>query len=110
MPIYSSSVELAPSSPREDDMATRALDIGGVLTSSGGSIRRGAQESAPTQAEALGNALARQRAAFLRDGPPSLDQRRATLGKLRSAMLARKAALTAALEADFGHRSRHETA
>jgi coniferyl-aldehyde dehydrogenase len=53
--------------------------------------------------------LARQRAAFLRDGPPSLARRRANLKKLRAAVLARRAALEAALDADFGHRSRHET-
>src|SRR5262245_49479215 len=54
--------------------------------------------------------LARQRAAFLRDGPPSLSERRGRLSKLRAALLARKAELEAALDADFGHRSRHETA
>jgi coniferyl-aldehyde dehydrogenase len=54
--------------------------------------------------------LARQRAAFLRDGPPSLAERRANLKKLRAAVLARQGDLEAALDADFGHRSRHETA
>ena len=58
---------------------------------------------------ALPGLLARQRAAFLRDGPPSLAARRASLKKLRAAVLARKADLVAALDADFGHRSRHET-
>ncbi len=37
--------------------------------------------------------LALQRAAFLRDGPPSLTQRRADLDALRSAMVARRHAL-----------------
>ncbi len=60
--------------------------------------------------EALGVLLARQRAAFQRNGPPSLDERRAHLTKLRAAVLARQADLEAALAADFGHRSRHETA
>jgi coniferyl-aldehyde dehydrogenase len=54
--------------------------------------------------------LALQRAAFLRDGPPSLTQRRADLDALRSAMVARRHALEDALNADFGHHSRHETA
>jgi coniferyl-aldehyde dehydrogenase len=54
--------------------------------------------------------LARQRAAFLRDGPPSLRQRRVDLKKLRTAILARRADVERALDADFGHRSRHETA
>src|ERR1700691_1835197 len=54
--------------------------------------------------------LAQQRAAFLRAGPPSLDQRRTDLEKLRSAVLARRDEIEAVLNADFGHRSRHETA
>ena len=54
--------------------------------------------------------LARQSAAFLRDGPPPLKQRRADLRKLRAAILARRAEAERALDADFGHRSRHETA
>jgi coniferyl-aldehyde dehydrogenase len=54
--------------------------------------------------------LARQRAAFLRDGPPSLAQRRAHLKNLRASLIARRGDLEAALDADFGHRSRHETA
>src|SRR5215469_13606881 len=54
--------------------------------------------------------LARQRAAFLRDGPPSLSQRRADLKKLRRAILARRSEIESVLSADFGHRSQHETA
>jgi coniferyl-aldehyde dehydrogenase len=54
--------------------------------------------------------LVRQRTAFLRDGPPSLAQRRADLKKLKAAVLARRSAIETALSADFGHRSRHETA
>jgi coniferyl-aldehyde dehydrogenase len=58
----------------------------------------------------LNHVLAAQRAAFLRDGPPSLDRRRADLKKLRAAILARRNEIEAALNADFGHRSPHETA
>jgi coniferyl-aldehyde dehydrogenase len=58
----------------------------------------------------LADILARQRAAFLRDGPPSLAQRRADLKKLKSAVLSRRSAIETALSTDFGHRSRHETA
>lgn len=58
----------------------------------------------------LSDLLARQRAAFLRHGPPSLAERRAHLKKLRAALLARRGDLEAALNADFGHRSWHETA
>jgi coniferyl-aldehyde dehydrogenase len=54
--------------------------------------------------------LARLRAAFLRDGPPALKQRRADLKKLRAAILVRRAEIERALDADFGHRSRHEAA
>ncbi|MFT4247311.1 MAG: coniferyl aldehyde dehydrogenase [Pseudomonas sp.] len=53
--------------------------------------------------------LARQREAFLRDGPPTLAQRRARLGQLRAALLAHREVLKDAVSADFGHRSRHET-
>lgn len=54
--------------------------------------------------------LALQRAAFLRDGPPTLVQRRADLKTLRAALLARRSEIEDALDEDFGHRSRHETA
>ena len=53
--------------------------------------------------------LARQREAFLRAGPPTLAQRRADLDRLRRALLARRSEIEAALDADFGHRSVHET-
>ena len=46
--------------------------------------------------------LARQRAAFVRDAPPSLRERRADLKKLRAAILARRAATERALDVDFG--------
>ena len=54
--------------------------------------------------------LARQRAAFLRDGPPSLAERRADLKNLRAALIAARPRIEAAITADFSHRSRHETA
>jgi hypothetical protein len=46
----------------------------------------------------------------LRDGAPSLADRAADLARLRAAILARKEEIEHALNADFGHRSRHETA
>ena len=58
---------------------------------------------------ALRATLALQRAAFLRDGPPSLQQRRADLKKLKDAILARHDSFLAALDADFGHRARQES-
>ena len=54
--------------------------------------------------------LAKQRAAFARAGAPSLNERRADLKKLQGAMLSRRDEIEAAVNADFGHRSRHETA
>jgi coniferyl-aldehyde dehydrogenase len=53
--------------------------------------------------------LDRQRAAFLKEGPPSLSDRKLRLKRLRSAVLARRSELGEAVSADFGHRSRHET-
>jgi len=73
-------------------------------------VARQQRHEPSTEREALPDLLATQRAAFLRDGPPSLAERRANLSKLRAAVLARKGDLEAAVDADFGHRSRHETA
>lgn len=59
---------------------------------------------------ALNGCLAGQRAAFFRDGPPQLAERRTNLRKLRKAILSRKQEFEQALIADFGNRARHETA
>ncbi|MGE0024954.1 MAG: aldehyde dehydrogenase family protein, partial [Hyphomicrobium sp.] len=59
---------------------------------------------------ALNDILARQRAAFLRDGAPSLAARKADLAKLKRAFKARLADFETALNADFEGRSSHETA
>jgi NAD(P)-dependent dehydrogenase (short-subunit alcohol dehydrogenase family) len=61
-------------------------------------------------AERLAALLDAQRAAFLRDGSPSLAHRRAALAKLKKALIDRRGAIEAAVDSDFGHRSRHETA
>ena len=53
--------------------------------------------------------LAAQRAAFRRDGAPSLAERRADLAALRAALIEHRSRIEAAINADFGHRSRHET-
>ncbi len=63
----------------------------------------------PDTDRALHATLALQRAAFLRDGPPTLQQRRVDLTKLKEAILARQDEFVAALDADFGHRSRQES-
>lgn len=53
--------------------------------------------------------LSKQRAAFLRDGPPSAAQRRADLRKLKRALLVRRPQFEAAVSMDFGYRSSYET-
>jgi coniferyl-aldehyde dehydrogenase len=63
-----------------------------------------------TDQERFSDLLASQRAAFLRDGAPSLAQRRGDLRKLKAALLQNRRAIEAAINADFGNRSRHETA
>jgi coniferyl-aldehyde dehydrogenase len=60
--------------------------------------------------ERFGAILALQRAAYLRDGARSLTKRRRDLKKFKAAMLARRSAIEDAINTDFGHRSRHETA
>ncbi len=57
----------------------------------------------------LNRILARQRAAFLHDGPPTLAQRREDLTRLRRALIDQREAIETVLQADFGHRSSHET-
>jgi coniferyl-aldehyde dehydrogenase len=57
----------------------------------------------------LADLLVRQREAFLRDGAPPLQQRRAQLARLKRSLIARRTELEAAMESDFGHRSSHET-
>jgi len=51
--------------------------------------------------------LTKQQSAFLHDGPPTLEQRRADLKKFKSAMIARRKEIEEAINTDFGHRSRH---
>jgi hypothetical protein len=90
-------------------MTMQTLDSATAHNVTGAVVRQQIQVST-VPLKALPGLLARQRAAFLRDGPPSLVERRANLKKLRAALLARRGDFEAALEADFGHRSRHETA
>ena len=54
--------------------------------------------------------LANQRNAFLHEGPPTLEQRRADLKKFKLALIARRKQIEEAINKDFGHRSKHETA
>lgn len=91
-------------------MTTRAPDVETLHSVAGPVVRQHTQGATSTRSEALPGLLARQRAAFLHNGPPSLAKRRANLKKLRAALLARREDFQAALDVDFGHRSRHETA
>src|SRR3546814_6294431 len=59
--------------------------------------------------DSLGELLALQRTDFLREGPPSLAQRRAELQKLRTAIVARRTDITEAMMADFGTRAPFES-
>jgi len=66
--------------------------------------------SALTDHERFAEILAAQRSAFLRAGAPSLEARRSDLKKLKAALTERRGEIEAAINADFGNRSRHETA
>jgi coniferyl-aldehyde dehydrogenase len=63
-----------------------------------------------TDADRLYDRLASQRAVFLREGAPSLAQRRADLVMFRDTIIGHRKEIEDAINADFGHRSRHETA
>ena len=60
--------------------------------------------------ERFSDILAAQRAAYRRDGAPSLAKRRTDLKKFRAAMVAHRRDIEEAINTDFGNRSRHETA
>ena len=64
----------------------------------------------PTDTERFRHILEVQRAAYLRDGAPSLAARRSDLNNLKAALIARRSAIEEAINTDFGNRSRHETA
>lgn len=53
--------------------------------------------------------LAIQRQAFLREGPPSLAERKSDINRLKDAVKKEAEAIASAISADFGTRSRHET-
>jgi coniferyl-aldehyde dehydrogenase len=65
--------------------------------------------SSPGRPAALMATLERQRAAFLRDGPPSAAKRKELLGRLRQMLMDHQEEIAAAVDRDFGHRSPHET-
>ncbi len=63
----------------------------------------------PAAVQALHDALALQRRAYLAQPVPTLDQRRADLRTLQRFVREHKPALLDAISADYGHRSKHET-
>ena len=67
------------------------------------------QEPANPVADALRNALLRQRTAYLAHPEPSLAERRADLQQLARFVQDNRQDILAAISADFGHRSTHET-
>ena len=58
----------------------------------------------------LADILAHQRAAFVAAGAPSIEQRLANLNTLKKAILTLRSEFEEAINADFGNRSRFETA
>ena len=63
----------------------------------------------PATVQALHDALALQRRAYLAQPVPTLEQRRADLRTLQRFVREHKPALLDAVSADYGHRSTHET-
>lgn len=64
---------------------------------------------APPALPALAAALAQQRAAYRRAPEPTAAERREHLRALQALVREQAEAITAAISADYGHRSRHET-
>jgi coniferyl-aldehyde dehydrogenase len=62
-----------------------------------------------TSAILLADTLTRQRAAYLAHPVPSLDERKSDLKKLQALVRDHRDAIVAAIAADYGHRSTHET-
>ena len=66
-------------------------------------------EAPVTAAPQLAGILLRQRRAFMQAGAPSLAERKADIGKLRSAIKEQAREIASVISADFGNRSMHET-
>jgi coniferyl-aldehyde dehydrogenase len=69
----------------------------------------GVQTEKASAADELSGILKHQRETFLRDGPPSLNQRRADLAKLKQAVKESANRIADVISADFGSRSHHES-
>jgi coniferyl-aldehyde dehydrogenase len=63
----------------------------------------------PPATATLMSQFQRQQAGFRREGPPSLAARKEALRRLKRLVTGHQAEITAAVSADFGHRSRHDT-
>ena len=68
----------------------------------------GVHRDSTSAVDGISALLEHQRKAFLRDGPPSLRQRRTDLAKLKHAIQASANRIADVISDDFGSRSRHE--
>ena len=72
-------------------------------------LQRNNMNTAPTPQNPLAYTLELQRKAYFAHPVPSLDERRTDLRKLQDFIRENKEGLIAAIDADYGHRSSHET-
>ena len=82
---------------------------GSALASATGLLGDPASDTQTEILTGLKALLRRQRAVFIRRGPPSLDERRKDLVKLKKILLKHQDDIIQAISQDFGHRSHHET-
>ena len=83
------------------------VEVSGTSTCSAGAEPRGIREFTAVE---MADALQVQKAAFLRDGPPSLELRRNRMDRLSALIFENAAAFAETLCADFGTRPRQTTA
>ncbi|HUO05128.1 MAG TPA: coniferyl aldehyde dehydrogenase [Candidatus Binataceae bacterium] len=69
----------------------------------------GGNDPSAGSGQALSAILRRQRDAFLKDGPPSLEARRDALAKLKKVIQGNVQKIAAVISSDFGNRSAEET-
>ena len=67
------------------------------------------RDDTPTPAFDMQDVLERQRAAFVQDGPTTLEHRLEALDKIKGILIMHKDAWAEAISADFGNRARQET-
>jgi coniferyl-aldehyde dehydrogenase len=92
-----------------DRQSDASGEIGPLNLEDNVSSLTGVGTTALSAPEGLSAILERQREAFLRDGPPSLKQRRTDLAKLEQAVKASATRIADVISEDFGNRSRYES-